>query len=310
MHRNWKTTGVSVTLLCFMLCFSAFSYADGHTHVRGTIVSSNGDTLIVKDRAGVETTVVVTPDTRLKGKGVKQGYAAKAALIPGLSVKVEGDADEANRVVAKEIKVGREELETAEMMQTNLQPIQAQVAANSQQIAANSQKIDENAQKIAANSQRIDENSQKIAENAQKIDENQQKIVALNSRLEKLGERPVQASGTVNFETNKAKLSEQGKQELQNLAQKAASTPGSFIEIKGFTDSTGTVPYNDKLSVKRARAVMDYLIRELKVPRRSILAPAGMGESMPVASNDTTQGRAENRRAEINVLGGGEFAGK
>ena len=59
---------------------------------------------------------------------------------------------------------------------------------------------------------------------------------------------------------------------------------------------------NDKLSEDRAKAVVRYLSREGNVPMRHIVAPGAMGEYQPAGSNETTEGRAGNRRVEVKVL--------
>ena len=75
----------------------------------------------------------------------------------------------------------------------------------------------------------------------------------------------------------------------------------SYIEIVGHTDNVGSDDYNMKLSEQRAAAVRDFLIK--KGVDDSVIITTGMGESMPVASNRTPEGRAENRHVEVLILG-------
>lgn len=77
---------------------------------------------------------------------------------------------------------------------------------------------------------------------------------------------------------------------------------GYIIEVKGFTDSSGSAASNDKLSENRAKAVVGYLMGECNVPVWRIVAPAAMGEFQPAAPNENSAGRAENRRVEVKVL--------
>ena len=72
------------------------------------------------------------------------------------------------------------------------------------------------------------------------------------------------------------------------------------VEVAGHTDSTGAEEYNQGLSERRANSVKDYLVSKGVQAQR--LQAKGYGESMPVASNDTKEGRAENRRVELIVL--------
>jgi outer membrane protein OmpA-like peptidoglycan-associated protein len=71
----------------------------------------------------------------------------------------------------------------------------------------------------------------------------------------------------------------------------------TYIDINGHTDSTGAESYNQTLSEARASSVARYLESQKVVPQRIITR--GMGESQPIADNDTREGRALNRRVEI-----------
>ena len=73
-----------------------------------------------------------------------------------------------------------------------------------------------------------------------------------------------------------------------------------MVEVAGHTDSMGSEAYNQGLSERRAQSVQDYLVSKGVKAQR--LTAKGYGESMPVASNDTDAGRAENRRVELIVL--------
>jgi len=74
----------------------------------------------------------------------------------------------------------------------------------------------------------------------------------------------------------------------------------STLEVGGHTDSSGSASYNQKLSVERAKSVANYLLQR-NVPS-SRLRVVGYGESSPIASNKTKEGRAENRRAELLIV--------
>ena len=77
--------------------------------------------------------------------------------------------------------------------------------------------------------------------------------------------------------------------------------PGLTIEIDGYTDNVGSDEFNQTLSEERAGAVRDYLTSQ-GVPAGSITSK-GFGKTNPVASNDTSQGREQNRRVELVVSG-------
>jgi len=76
----------------------------------------------------------------------------------------------------------------------------------------------------------------------------------------------------------------------------------AMLNVIGYTDSVGDAEYNQKLSERRARAVADYLIKQDPTRVEFVLA-MGKGEQDPIASNDTEEGRAQNRRVVLQVIG-------
>jgi outer membrane protein OmpA-like peptidoglycan-associated protein len=84
------------------------------------------------------------------------------------------------------------------------------------------------------------------------------------------------------------------------VAQSLVQFPDSLIDVYGHTDSTGSDAYNQRLSENRARAVADYLSsRGVSAAR---IRSQGLGESQPIASNATEEGRSANRRVEIKIV--------
>lgn len=105
--------------------------------------------------------------------------------------------------------------------------------------------------------------------------------------------------GAVLFETSSAKLSPAGQRDLQQLAIHLRNNPNSTVTVIGHTDSTGSLEYNQILSENRARAVSTKLIAGGVAPAR--ITTVGQGPTRPIASNDTPEGRAQNRRVEIII---------
>jgi OOP family OmpA-OmpF porin len=105
----------------------------------------------------------------------------------------------------------------------------------------------------------------------------------------------------VNFAFNKTNITKKDRAELQRAINFVSKYPGSQITVEGHTDSIGTDEYNQRLSEARATAVKDYLVKEGRIDA-SRISTIGYGESKPVAPNDTPEGRAANRRAEILVM--------
>jgi len=106
--------------------------------------------------------------------------------------------------------------------------------------------------------------------------------------------------GNVTFATDSSDVSADFYAVLDSVALAINEFEKTYVDVVGHTDSTGSEAYNQKLSERRANAVQDYLVS--KGVRASRLSAKGYGESMPVASNDTKAGRAENRRVELIVL--------
>jgi len=103
------------------------------------------------------------------------------------------------------------------------------------------------------------------------------------------------------FDFNKAVLKPEGKAKLDDLTGKVKDINLEVIIAVGHTDSVGTDAYNQKLSVNRAEAVKAYLVS--KGIEKNRVYTEGKGKKQPVADNKTAEGRAKNRRVEIEVVG-------
>lgn len=104
------------------------------------------------------------------------------------------------------------------------------------------------------------------------------------------------------FDTGKSDLKQESVNELENIRRLLDKNPGLKVQINGHTDNVGEAKYNKALSLKRARSVVDYLIRNGVDLNR--LAAIGYGEERPLVSNDDESGGREiNRRTEIEIIG-------
>jgi OOP family OmpA-OmpF porin len=103
------------------------------------------------------------------------------------------------------------------------------------------------------------------------------------------------------FDFDKSVLKPEGRAKLTYLVEKIRGVNLEVIIAVGHTDSIGTDAYNQRLSVRRAEAVKAFLVS--KGIERNRVYTEGKGEKQPVADNRTKEGRAKNRRVEIEVVG-------
>jgi outer membrane protein OmpA-like peptidoglycan-associated protein len=108
--------------------------------------------------------------------------------------------------------------------------------------------------------------------------------------------------GSIYFDDAKFELKPQEKEELNQLGKFLQANPKAFVAVQGFCDNRGAPEYNMELSRRRAESVADYLTKNFKLDSGRVV-PIWYGEANPVASNDTAEGRAKNRRVEVSVSG-------
>jgi outer membrane protein OmpA-like peptidoglycan-associated protein len=121
------------------------------------------------------------------------------------------------------------------------------------------------------------------------------------AKIERVGEGiKITFDSGILFETNSATLQAEAKANISKLATILAKYPDTNILVTGHTDSDGKEEYNQILSEKRAKSVSDYTMgKGINSSRFSII---GLGESEPVASNETVDGKHLNRRVEIAIF--------
>lgn len=125
---------------------------------------------------------------------------------------------------------------------------------------------------------------------------------ALRGRVGDIDQYNVKGTTNVNFDVGKAVLSEQAKADLCAAAQTAENTNNALLLVVGYTDSTGSDDFNQQLSEKRASRVVNHLQQACGWKPYRMLTPTGMSESNPMASNDTPDGKAQNRRVAVNIM--------
>jgi len=104
----------------------------------------------------------------------------------------------------------------------------------------------------------------------------------------------------VEFDTNKAIVKDEYRNEIKKVADFMKTYPNTTVVIEGHTDNVDTAEYNQKLSEARANSVRQYLIDNFGI-KASRLTAVGYGETKPIASNKTEEGRQKNRRVQAVI---------
>ncbi len=282
--RPFKAIAV---LLVFCCAWLTPAYGGDETTIKGLITERTADTLTVRTADGNQS-ITLTDSTKVqtpKGLGLRKQKMSWASLIPGLKVTVKATPDTDGKLTANTITFSKDDLQTASMIQAGLVPTEQKVGENRQNIAANKEAISVNEANIAANRARISANEEEVSK-----------------RFSDLADYDVKGQVVVYFASGKSTIAQHDKDALSKLATDATKLTGYIIEVKGFADSTGNAAVNQTLSRDRAYAVANYLMQECNVAPRHVVSPGAMGISNPVASNETKQGRSENRRVEVKVL--------
>ncbi len=122
------------------------------------------------------------------------------------------------------------------------------------------------------------------------------------AKVERVGEgiKLTLGENAIRFDTNKSSLTSTAKTNLDKLVSVFNEYPDTNIQIYGYTDSSGADDYNLKLSRERAASVRNYLT--LKGLANSRFITPGFGEADPIASNETADGKSQNRRVEFAII--------
>ncbi len=173
-----------------------------------------------------------------------------------------------------------------------------QAAANANQAAADAQQGQRNAEAAAVTS---DQQLQQAVQDREELRARllQQFNAILTTRDTARG--LVVNLSDVLFDTGKYTLRPAAREKLAKISGIVLAYPDLRLAIEGNTDSVGTDAMNQELSEKRASSVMDYLAQQ-SIPQASMTSQ-GFGKTQPIASNDTAEGRQQNRRVELIVSG-------
>jgi len=247
-------------------------------------------TLKMKQQERVEAEKRAMQEKTAKAQAEAQAEAERAA-------KAKADAEEqerlrqqadADRAAAEKAKAEAEQMRAqAETARQQAEAARAEALAAQQQAQADAEKA-----RLAAE------------EAIRQKEEVRQRLLSQLNQVLETKDTPrglVVSMPDVLFDTNKYTLKSGARESLARIAGIILAYPDLRLEIEGHTDSTGTEEYNQTLSEKRSGSVRDYLV-DKGVGINTMIA-RGLGESDPVASNDSSAGRKLNRRVELIVSG-------
>ena len=245
-----------------ILSIAAIGAAEDTTKVKGIIISRDGAAMNVKGDAA-SWTIVLNDDTKVQAK---KGMIGLRKDDLGVTDLIPGLPVEVETIHNGSELVAKEVNFKADDLKT------------ARQVQAGLHTTDQEVQGVQAEQ------------------------ASMSKKFGELGDYDIKGQATVYFAVNSTAISEEAKQQLQQLASNAVALKGYMVQVAGYTDSSGNAAYNQELSDKRAEAVVNYLQQQCKIPLYRVLAPEGMGESNPAGSNESTQGQQENRRVEVKVL--------
>lgn len=137
---------------------------------------------------------------------------------------------------------------------------------------------------------------------AQRFEEQTAATQALRGRMGDIDNYNIKSTANVFFDTGKTDLSERAKADLCAAANTAETTNNALMLVVGYTDATGSDEFNQVLSERRAGRVINFLQQACHWKPYRMLTPTGMAKADPLASNDTPEGKAQNRRVSVNIL--------
>ena len=305
---------LSVVCLCLLATMTFAAATKGQTSngqkatVKGTIISRDGDLVKVVDKKDGSTVAVrVTDSTKIeRDKGMHAFFTHTdmnvRALVPGLTVKAEGVRNAEGQLEAKKIKFNPDVFAVTVAQQQQIMDNKAAVG-RAQTTADLGLDNAATAQSSANKAQSTADQGVATAQAAgTAAAANTVAVQAVNKRVSDLGDYvPVDQTG-VYFADGSYRLTDAGRAALDRLISANSNINGYVIEIAGYTSSTGSARFNQRLSEERAAVVAQYLRENAGVPLWRIVVPAGYGETHPVADNSDAKGRARNRRVEVKVL--------
>jgi len=237
--------------------------------------------------------------SQLNPKGVHEAYQALAAAEAVHQDDAGSQREQHYAYVAtrkSELAVARASEELARREQARADATyKASLEQTSRRTAQQSMDY---AQQLSLTQQQLQKNSQQLDQARANAQRAEAELIEQEALREEQGRMIISLSGVL-FESGGDQLSKPAELRLDTVVRALGAYPDRPITIEGYTDSQGSDATNQQLSQRRADAVRAYLEQHGVEPGR--VRSVGKGEANPVASNDTAEGRATNRRVEIIV---------
>lgn len=267
--------------------------------IRGVVVRRDADGFVMRDLDGADVTVLLTDTTRVIERKSNPFRSARnygvTNILRGLNLEARGRGDGSGALVADRVRFSDTDLRIARSVDTRVNPVEGRVGA-----------VEENAQRLSGQLDELAAISNAARGGAAAAQQTADAAITgvnqTNERIAALDDYETLQTNEINFRVNSSVLSPQAQQQLDELARRFFSARNFLMEVRGFTDATGGIEHNRRLSARRAEAVVRYLAENHRIPLRRIITPFGYGESQAVADNRTVEGRARNRRVEVRVL--------
>lgn len=276
--------------------------------VQGIVIRRNDGLFTVRDVKAVATDVVLTQTTQVRTHkyGMFRGGTSYEAsfILRGLRLQVEGVGNADGQLVAELVKFDERDLRMAQALQATVDPVEQLAESNQKRITLTEQNDEKMLGQIEENTA-LASAAQASATRARVTSDSALKsATGANNRINELDAYDAVKVFTVYFESGSSVLLPAARALIDSAAAWAnnQNTKGWRIEVVGFADSNGLAEFNQQLSQRRSNVVIGYLVTEHSLPLQRLVQPFGFGSENPMANNDTTAGRAKNRRVEIRVL--------
>jgi outer membrane protein OmpA-like peptidoglycan-associated protein len=218
---------------------------------------------------------------------------------------------------------------TKKYVRQTVDPVSGKLDQVAQQSTQQGQKLDQTGQALDQTKQSLDQTRQNLEKDETELSATKERAMTADNKAGEAMNRADQASQkadklnhdlgdlrstvanlddykqvgqtTVNFKFNSDKLTPDAKQQLDQMVANPTQYKRYFVAVEGFTDSVGTVDYNNALSRRRADAVVEYLVAQHNIPIYRVHM-VGLGKEKPVEDARTRAARAKNRRVEVTLF--------